>query len=139
VIRGCCAYLRNARQVGLCETESRSDFQGGASLVRLAEDWLCANLDQHVSIEHLSKALGYSQRSLYRAFQSELDMSPGRYLKLHRFSRARQQLAAAEPKQTTVAEIGLRWGFWELGRFASEYRTMFGELPSQTLRKRRSA
>jgi AraC-like DNA-binding protein len=132
-------YLRNAREVGFCETESRSDFQGGASLVRLAEDWLCANLDNNVSIEHLSEALGYSQRRLYRAFQSELNMSPGRYLKLYRFSRARQQLAAAEPERTTVTEIGLRWGFWELGRFAGEYRTMFGELPSQTLQKQKSA
>jgi len=131
-------YLSSARGMVLCESEDRCDFQDGASVVRLAEDWLRANSRPLVSIDHLCNALGYSQRGLYRAFQSELGISPARYLKLYRLSRARHQLTRAEPMQTTVAEIGLRWGFWELGRFASEYRTLFGELPSETLRKRRS-
>ena len=26
------------------------------------------------------------------------------------------------------------WGFWHLSRFAQEYRHMFGEMPSETLR-----
>jgi len=129
-------YLRSARGMGLCESEDRCDFQDGASVVRLAEDWLRANPSPVVSIDHLCKALRYSQRSLYRAFQSELGISPARKLKLYCLSRPRHQLTSAEPKQTTVAEIGLRWGFWELGRFGREYRTMFGELPSETLRKR---
>ena len=27
-----------------------------------------------------------------------------------------------------------RWGFWHFSRFSAEYRRMYGELPSQTLR-----
>jgi AraC-like DNA-binding protein len=35
----------------------------------------------------------------------------------------------------TIKEIAIEHGFVELGRFAGEYRRLFGELPSQTLRR----
>jgi AraC-like DNA-binding protein len=34
----------------------------------------------------------------------------------------------------TVSEIAMRFGFSELGRFSVEYRKVFGQSPSATLR-----
>jgi AraC-like DNA-binding protein len=36
-----------------------------------------------------------------------------------------------------VTVIAERWGFSHLGRFAGNYQKIFGEKPSQTLRRRR--
>jgi AraC-like DNA-binding protein len=59
-------------------------------------------------------------------------MSPMRYLWLRRMSLARRELRRAEAPATVTA-IALSFGFSHLGRFSVEYRTLFGETPSQTL------
>jgi hypothetical protein len=37
-----------------------------------------------------------------------------------------------------IAEASNRWGIGELGRMSGRYKALFGELPSQTLRLRRT-
>jgi len=56
-----------------------------------------------------------------------------RYLRHVRLERAHQELVQAQPGETTVTRTAGRWGFTHLGRFASEYRRAFGELPSTFL------
>jgi len=41
----------------------------------------------------------------------------------------------ADPANTSVAEIARIYQFHEPGRFAVTYRTVFGEMPSTTLRR----
>lgn len=60
-------------------------------------------------------------------------MSPARYLRMYRLTRARLELLDADPGATTVKNVAYSLGFWELGRFAVEYKKLFGESPSQTL------
>jgi transcriptional regulator GlxA family with amidase domain len=47
---------------------------------------------------------------------------------------ARWALRHASP-DATVTEVATRHGFWQLGRFAVEYQSLFGEAPSVTLRQ----
>ncbi|MEV6902279.1 helix-turn-helix domain-containing protein [Amycolatopsis sp. NPDC051372] len=51
-----------------------------------------------------------------------------------RLGRAHRALLGAD---RTVAEIASSCGFTHLSRFAQEYRARFGELPSETARRRR--
>jgi transcriptional regulator GlxA family with amidase domain len=55
------------------------------------------------------------------------------FVKRVRLRHARRMLLAPEP-DTTVAKVALICGFGNLGNFAKDYRNLFGELPSHTLR-----
>jgi AraC family ethanolamine operon transcriptional activator len=34
----------------------------------------------------------------------------------------------------TIQDIASHWGFWHLSQFAQDYKHLFGELPSATLK-----
>ena len=56
-----------------------------------------------------------------------------RYLKLRRLNQAHRELRAARGTAASITAIALGVGIYDLGRFAGEYRAVFGELPSETL------
>ena len=123
--------LSDATSKGRTGTRPRG---GLPRLVKRAEDWLAADPSRRPNIQELSRVLAVSPRQLFRAFSAEVGTSPVHYLKNYRMTQARLDLKRAEPKSTTVTRVANSWGFWELGRFAVEYRQLFGECPLQTLR-----
>ena len=76
-----------------------------------------------------------SQRNLEYGFKETFGTSPHRFLQLRRMHAARSTLIAADRESSKVSEIARATGFYELGRFAGRYKQLFGELPSQTLRR----
>jgi AraC-like DNA-binding protein len=91
------------------------------------------NPDQPLYIPELCKAIAVSDRTLRVCCREQLGMSPKHYLLLRRMHLARRALRESSPIATTVTEIATRYGFWQFGRFAGEYKSLFGELPSATL------
>jgi AraC-like DNA-binding protein len=107
----------------------------GTAIVRSVEGWVDGQSPETIHLADLCRALRLSRRTLQRAFTETLGMGPARYLTLRRLAAARAALRQSDPATTTVTETATRYGFWELGRFARDYRQLFGERPSQTLAK----
>jgi transcriptional regulator GlxA family with amidase domain len=83
----------------------------------------------------MAQAVGVSQKTLETAFKQVLGMTPARYLMLSRLNAAHRQLVDGQADELTVLKVALQWGFSHCSRFSAAYRQLFGELPSQTLRR----
>lgn len=116
------------KELGLGLRNRRAILQG-------LEDFIAENVGRPLYLMDLCVALRTSERTLRRAFQEQLGISPNRYLWYRRMYLTNRALQLSSPAHTSVTLIAMEHGFWELGRFAAEYRRLFGEMPSTTLRK----
>ena len=122
--------LRNWGQLASTLPESHSRRRRAVSRV---EEYLDVHARTVTSLAELCTVAGVSERTLEYAFREQIGVSPSRYLRIRRLNGARAELLRAESGTTRVKEVAMSWGFWELGRFAREYRLLFGERPSATL------
>lgn len=99
-------------------------------IVSEARDYMRANVDRSIAVPDLCSAIGVSRRTLQYAFEDVLQLSPLTYLRIMRLNRVRRELK--KPHHDGVGNVAARCGFWHLPRFAADYRTLFGELPSMT-------
>jgi transcriptional regulator GlxA family with amidase domain len=86
-----------------------------------------------VSMADLCKAVNANERTLFLGFHEVYGMSPKSFHKTLRLNRVNLELRKVYPGKT-VTEVATRWGFIHFGRFAADYRQVFGEFPHDTLR-----
>jgi AraC family ethanolamine operon transcriptional activator len=103
-------------------------------IIRLSMESLERSPAEPANVAQLAAAADVSERTLRTAFTEYFGVGPIRYLQLRRLHQVHRALQAAAPEETTVSEILVRHGEWSFSRFACSYRTLFGELPSVTLR-----
>ena len=90
---------------------------------------------QDLCVSDLVERVGVSRRTLEHAFQDGVGVSPAAYLKTTRLKGLNQDLLIAGSDETSVASLCAQHGFGHPGQAAADYRAMFGELPSVTLRR----
>lgn len=91
------------------------------------------SLQAPITVPEFANATNVNQRTLEHAFRESLDITPRQYMHLHRMNNAHHQLLKSEVGSTRITDVAAHWGFSELGRFAVEYKHLFGESPSVTL------
>jgi PAS domain S-box-containing protein len=108
------------------------DSQGILAFVQHLE----THWDKPLVLAKVAKDHKLSVRSLQKYFGS-LGITPLDFLKRIKLAHAYDMLSNPAGR-TTVTKVSRRCGFGNLGHFAKDYRTEFGELPSETLLRSRT-
>jgi AraC-like DNA-binding protein len=127
------AMIRCLTESTVIEMDSR--VQSQVTIISKLEEFLAANCSEPIYLSELCGASGVSESTLRRCCYDQLGMGPVHYLWLRRMHLARVALLRADATTATVTGIATDHGFWELGRFSVEYRKLFGESPSVSLRR----
>ena len=108
-------------------------------VVRDAETSIGVRALRAPCIEDLCEASGIGQTWLNRCFNEIYGTSPMTYIRAHRLTTARNRFLDPGAPRASVKDVALSLGFTSSGRFAAEYRDVFGENPSKTLLSRHSS
>lgn len=126
-------HLVNLLQTALRAPPPTPSFPGRCRVVEQAVAFALARGAEPVTVSELCAKTRVSRRMLNYCFQDVLNTNPVHYLKAIRLNGVRRDLRQADPVPGVIRDVAGRWGFWHFSRFASEYRSLFGELPSDTL------
>ena len=113
---------------------AKTPCAGRQHVVDAAQAFMRSHIAEPITVADLCVELGVSRRTLQYSFQEVLGINPIRFLRAMRLNGVRRDLRAAIAPPDSVQDIAARWGFWHLGHFVTDYKQMFGELPSETLR-----
>jgi len=116
------------------EAVGQSTAQQRARIVARAEEFVLSRPFESVTVADLCFHVGTSRRRLQYAFQEVMGTSPNRYLRAIRLCRVRRELKAGGASVPSIQDTAARWGFWHLGHFSLDYKRMFAERPSDTVR-----
>ncbi len=103
--------------------------------IQQVEDFIHENWNENLTLEDLTSVAKVSGKTLGQDFVKKHGVSPSRYIRDLRLSKARAILL--KTPERSVMCIALQCGFSSLGHFASAYRQKYGELPSVTAKAMR--
>ncbi|RLA40174.1 MAG: hypothetical protein DRR06_17870 [Gammaproteobacteria bacterium] len=107
--------------------------QNRARALKRALDFIDAHPREALTVEDLCIESASSLSTLERAFREQYGVSPKRFILLQRLHHVRRVLLH-QAESRKIFEIANEYGFWHMSKFAADYKNVFGELPSQTLK-----
>jgi len=91
---------------------------------------------ESISAMELCKHTSCSQRTLEKCFSNRFGVTPKKYIKCLRLAEVHKGLRNFDALgYDSIIELAGVYGFWHMGQFAADYRRIYGELPSDTLKR----
>lgn len=102
--------------------------------IQRAIDYMRANLHKSLTMIDIAEAVGISDRYLQLGFRRFHDTTPALFLRRIRLEAVHAELSCSQ-NRLPIHEVALKWGFTHMGRFAAQYRAVFGVSPSETVKR----
>ncbi|WP_339842576.1 helix-turn-helix domain-containing protein [uncultured Halopseudomonas sp.] len=115
-------------------TDTAPSFNHRKQVVDKVKAHIAANPDTLVTVTDLCELAHVSRRTLQYSFESILGISPLKFLRTARLNQVRRALSMPQ-QDGSIAVIAASWGFWHPGQFALDYKALFGEKPSETVKR----
>ena len=109
-----------------------ASLQRRRRVVALAREYIMAHRSESITVPELCERVHVSRRTLQYCFEDVLGMSPMLYLRMVRLNGVRRQLQDGG----AIGDVAGSWGLSNFSQFSSDYRKLFGQCPSASLRSR---
>ena len=104
--------------------------------LNIALDFIVESNRPVTSVQGLCSIAHVSERTLEYAFRERFGQSPKAFTLTHRLNNVRKMLTHADPDINRINKIAGHHGFFHMGQFATDYKRLFGEQPSETLNRK---
>ena len=96
-------------------------------------DYIHDNLSNVTSVQQICESTQVPERTVRRLISKKYSLSPKNYLTKLRLNEVRKGLKK-DSDYANVFQIASEYNFWHMGQFSRDYKNLFGELPSDTLK-----
>jgi len=115
---------------------TRPELNASLATFEQIADYIRQNLKEDISSDELARRVHMSPRSLYGLFERTVGLTPNRYIRQKKLERVHACLSDETCGYRNITELAMDYGFLHLGRFSEIYRKQFGELPTDTFKRR---
>jgi AraC-like DNA-binding protein len=130
------AQIRKALETSAPTAAMSMRTQRAAAVVRACR-FIDSHLGKPLGLAELCEHCGVGVRTLEYGFRQFYDATPIGFIKSQRLTRTRSALARASAQPMSISTTARRLGFTHMGQYAQDYRSLFGESPTMTLRRAR--
>ena len=103
-------------------------------LLSNAETYIHKNVKNSLTVSKVARECLVSERALLYAFKQRFGVGPKAFIKIIKLNQVYQRLCTNNDGDS-ISKIARSFGFWHMGQFHADYKTFFGELPSETVVK----
>jgi len=104
-------------------------------VVKRAEEFMRSHLAEPIMLHEICAAARASERTVEYAFREMYGMGAKKFLRVLRLNYARSCLRRADGVFSSVQDVAYAAGFWHMGHFSTNYRQLFNEAPTATMRR----
>jgi len=114
---------------------AKSELDLTHSKMNLIMDYIHDNISNLSSLNQVSKGTHIPERTIRRLINKKFQVSPKQYLNKLRLNEVRKGLIL-DRRNSSIFQVASDYNFWHMGQFSKDYKNLFGELPSKTIRNR---